>query len=247
MKWTWAVRVPRNSAPSVARLRDALGIEVGEHDGELWLRGAALDETLGRRLAQLPGAFRFEVLPNQRLRLLGRSVPTDTLPATEWLPLRQFLQLEWAVSDSSLRPQPQLRRVPLTVRRGGALREPNLLLADSTSWRCYGETAPQARLERWRIALDERGNCLVHGAPLPPLPGRRFVEELGVALPAGWRFRPRVSAAVVRELLGLAPDDLALFDAEGGWERVRASDWVFARRSAIRLSIPQMTSPGAAP
>jgi MoxR-vWA-beta-propeller ternary system domain bpX2 len=66
--------------------------------------------------------------------------------------------------------------------------------------------------------------------------GRFFVEQEGVAVPAGWRWEPAVDAAVLRRLCNLGPGDLALLDQDGTFDLVPAGQFVRASRSAVRLS-----------
>jgi hypothetical protein len=83
---------------------------------------------------------------------------------------------------------------------------------------------------------DDRGRVIVRGAPLPPLPGVRLVEQDGIAVPAGWTWYPAIDAVVVRELLSLKSEDSARWNTAEGWQRISASDWVQTTRSAVRLT-----------
>ncbi|HVW35796.1 MAG TPA: hypothetical protein VHB99_00775, partial [Pirellulales bacterium] len=75
--------------------------------------------------------------------------------------------------------------------------------------------------------------------PLAPLGGVQYVEESGIAVPAGWHWSPAVEAAVVRAALGLEPGDSALWFADGSWQKIAADDWVRATRSAARFSLQE--------
>ena len=77
---------------------------------------------------------------------------------------------------------------------------------------------------------------IVRGTPLPPLPGERWVECEGIATPAGWRWSPAVEAAIVRAVFGLQPGDLALWQTDGTWQRVRAAEFTAASRAAVRAT-----------
>jgi MoxR-vWA-beta-propeller ternary system domain bpX2 len=180
------------------------------------------------------------------LRPQGKRVPCGYLPEGDWQPLADYLLLELPqvagddrvaeIDGRQADAQLAFGQVAISIRRGGPLREPNLLLTGRDAWAAYGSTAPQARLDRCHFALDARGRCLVRGNPLPPVPGARLVEEQGIAVPGGWQWQPRVDAAVIRELLHLEAGELARFDTDGTWELIEPTDWVFATRSAIRLS-----------
>ena len=77
---------------------------------------------------------------------------------------------------------------------------------------------------------------IVRGEPLPPLPGQRWVDREGIAVPAGWRWSPPVEAAIVRAVFGLEPGDFALWQTDGTWQRIRAADFTPASRAAVRAS-----------
>jgi hypothetical protein len=114
--------------------------------------------------------------------------------------------------------------------------EPNVLVTSRACWLAYGGNAPQARLDRWSFAMETTGRVAVRGRPLPPIAGTRYIEQEGVAAPAGWSWVPRLSAQVVREALQLDAGDLALLHDDGTWDYIAAEDFVRATRSAIRLS-----------
>jgi len=129
--------------------------------------------------------------------------------------------------------------VPLRLVRTGEVREPALLEVNLNTLAEYIETAPQWRIQRWQLALARDGaartqSALVRGLPLPPLPGQLWVEEEGICVPAGYSWQPAVNATVVRELLGLAPQQLALLEPVGTHEVVAPDHWVRASRSAVR-------------
>ncbi len=110
------------------------------------------------------------------------------------------------------------------------------LVTSFEQWRAYALTAPQARLSPLQFAVSSAGNVLIVGTPLPPIGGTFFTEDRGVYVAAGWRLSPAVSAAVVRRALQLQADDLALWHATGHWELIRCTDFVAARRAAVRAT-----------
>ena len=75
MNARWAVRLPPNGVASATGLRLEPGIEVLEHDDGLWLRGPDCDERLEARLRTLPGAVRYDVLPDGQLLPMGKRLP----------------------------------------------------------------------------------------------------------------------------------------------------------------------------
>jgi hypothetical protein len=235
--FTWAVRLPAARAAALGALRLADGVRVLPAPGELWLGGDDCDDALGLKLAALPEALRFGVLPDGQLVRPGERVPSGNLPHGEWQALRQWLKVAAPVASLAGEPPP-----PTAIRlvRGGAAREPNVLVAAGQRWLDYATSAPRVRLQRWSFALDGSGGGLrvvVRGAPLPPIPGQALVEACGVAVPAGYTWDPPLDAEVLRDALQLAGGDLALLFADGTHERIAAEQFVQATRSAVRLSL----------
>ena len=234
----WAVVVDRAHLRSLARLRRMPGLTVCQCDDALWLRGDIDDAEIAPQLAAIPGARRFDVLADKQLRPLGRLVPEGHLPKGPWQPFATWLKVELPpLSIASAAPP--LEPVRLRLVRSGEIREPALLEVSLETLSDYIETAPQWRIQRWQLALaredDVRGRAiLVRGLPLPPLPGQVWTEQEGVCAPAGFTWEPAVNPAVVRQLLGLAPQELALVHPAGTHEVVLPDHWVRASRSAVR-------------
>jgi hypothetical protein len=229
----WAACLPRTAAATLGPLRRLAGVTVHEAREEVWLQGNGADEALERSLRALPGARRFAVLSDGQLLESGKRVPYGFLPDGAWQPLAQWLAVRLDAAGLAGR---LAERVPLRLVRSALVREANVLLTSLQAWRAYGSEAAQVRLERWSFAVNDAGSVVVRGEPLPPLPGQHFVEVEGVAVPAGWTWQPAVEAAVLRELLGLRDNDLALLHPDGTWDHVSGDNFVRASRSAIRQS-----------
>jgi hypothetical protein len=229
----WAVCIPIDRADSIGPLRRAPGVEACELGQSVWLRGSRRDEALEKAILALPGR-RFQVLSDGQLTPAGALVPHGRLPDGPWMPVSQWLSIDVEPAAFAARVE---EKVALRLVRGGPPQESNVLLTSADAWSRYAVAAPQVRLDRWAFAMDDRGNVLVRGTPLPPLGGVRFVERNGVAAPAGWTWRPAIDASVLQKVLRLADGDLALFHTDGSWDRLAADGFVRATRSAVRLSM----------
>lgn len=233
MNPTWAVWLPVEGAPSAAGLRLEPGVEVLELPDAIWLRGSSTDERIQKLLLQLPGACRFDVFPGGELRPAGSRLPSGRLPAGAWTRLKDWIEVELpAAAFAAGDPV----RTPLQWVRVPGAGDANVLLATLADWATYGDTAPQIRLKPLRFAVAADGRVVVQGHPLPPLPGERYYERAGVAVPCGWGWSPAVEPELFRDTWKLQPQDLALVSADGSWERIRADQFVRATRSAIRES-----------
>jgi hypothetical protein len=233
----WAIRLDPADAEGAGQLRQVAGIEVCEEAEAVWLRGPEADESLQRRLASVPGARRFMVLPDGQLLPFGGRVPRGWLPKRHWMALARWIALVMPPSRFAGRCR---TRVPLVLERSDHAEESSLLLASWQTWRDYAVDAPQVRLDRWRFALSADGRAAIHGRPLPPLPGEPWVEQDGIAVPAGWAWSPAVEAAIVRQVFGLAAGDVALWHVDGAWEQIAADDFVRATRAAVRQTAAEM-------
>jgi hypothetical protein len=229
----WAVCLPRESVASLGRLRLVPRLSVCVEGEEVWLQGETTEETLEKALRGLPGARRFSIFPDRQLLAAGTRVPNGYLSEGPWQPLAKWLGV---TLDAAALAGKIGESVAVRLVRSTSSREANVLVTTLATWKGYGGSAPQVRLERWSFAVSDSGDVVVRGTPLPPLPGQPYVEREGIAVPAGWEWRPPVDAVVLRDVLGLTASDLALLHPDEAWDRVPAGAFVLAARSAIRLS-----------
>ncbi len=245
----WAIRLDRRDAAAAGRLRQVAGVEICELSEALWLRGPQSGEDLHWQLAAVAGARRFSVLSDGQLLPVGTRVPQGWLPQGPWTELLRWMGLE---SPPAVLAGRGNETVSLALVRSDSTAEASLLLTRWDLWAAYALEAPQVRLDRWRFAVAADSRVAVHVQPqssqvanlsyaLPPLPGQRWVEHDGVAVPAGWAWAPAVEAALVRQAFGLAPGDVALWHADGAWERIVADEFVRATRAAVRETGREMT------
>jgi hypothetical protein len=229
----WAVCLGMNDVASVGQLRPIAGIEVCVQPDRVWLRGPGLDAKLHRRLAAMPGAQRFYVLPDAQLQPVASRLPASWLPGGAWVPLKQWLVL--GLPTASLAGQLD-GQVSMTLVPSAHPETASVLLTTMDRWGAYSAEAPQLRLDCWKFAVADDGRVIVRGEPLPPLPGQRCVESEGIAVPAGWQWSPPLEGAIVRAVFRLEPGDFALWNTDGTWQRIRAADFMPASRSAVRAS-----------
>lgn len=229
----WAVVLPMSSAAALGPLRTVPGIEVRAVDDRIWLRGATLDAAFRRQLLGLPALERYGVADDDALTPWGRIVPSGELPDGTWLPLRKWCELEMPPAGW---PAEKPASVKLSLTPSHRERPAGALLTDWTTWAAYAETAPLIRLEGLAFAVNETRQTIIRGDMLPPLPGRRLVDDGGILVLAGWAWTPDVEAAVARAVFGLGDGECALWLTSERWERIAADAWCRATRSAVRAS-----------
>ena len=233
MSQRWAVHLDKTEADSVKMLRCAEGAEILEQENDIWVRGETMDECLSMVLRKHPHARRHWISPDGQLVRPGENVPNGYLPEGAWSPLREWMEITlppaaFAASFDA--------RVPVRTVRTSVDRNSNLLVTDLEHWTRLAEHAPLARLRRLQFVCAADGVVVVCGTPLPSMPGIQFVEENGIAVPAGWRWDPPVDSDILRELLGLQEQDVALLNLDNRWERIRSEHFVRASRSAVRMT-----------
>ena len=234
----WAVHLSLRDAGAAFPLRLHPAIRAAVVDADLWLRGDELPHDLEIELRKIPRARRFDIGDDDALVPVGARIPTGVLPSVaSWQPLASLL---------SIVPQPaalcgQLdRRASLTLVRTSRQSPATVLLTSLAHWAAYASSAPLVRLRPLRFAASTDGRVVIRGAPLPPLPGVRYVEQEGVATPAGWAFSPPLDVASVRILVRVAGDDLALFAEDASCERIPAEAFVAASRGGARATLDAM-------
>jgi hypothetical protein len=229
----WAVCLERDEVDSLRTLRLVDNAEVCEQDRYIWVRGPTLDDALARLLRRHPHARRYWVLPDQQLLGPGKLVPQGYLPAGPWGPLREWLEVALPVANFA---GAVTSRVEVRLVRTGVVRASNVMLTNIADWSAYGADAPQVRLDHWYFAAAGDGRVVVRGTPLPPLPGRHFVAEHGIGIPAGWKCDPDVPTEVLRAVFQVDQPDLVLLCEDDSHERIPGSCFVRASRSAIRMT-----------
>lgn len=241
MNFPWALRMARDDAATLAGLRLQSGLEVAVDAREVWLRGQSADDPLASRLLALPATGRYEWQAPDQLRELDKRIPSHRLPGLSWQPLDVWLQVEL---PAAALPANEPEAVALRLVRSGDERIPDLLLTRLDEFQRFAAQAASVRLERLRFAASADGRVLVHGTPLPPLPGQRFVSHGGVAVPAGYAWQPAVSTEVLGHRLGASGEALVLWHENGTFTRLHGEQFVAATRSAV-LATAQATRPTA--
>jgi hypothetical protein len=84
--------------------------------------------------------------------------------------------------------------------------------------------------------------ALIHGTPLPPVRGSRFVDHDGLAVPAGFHWSPAVEVTVVKKAFGIADKMVVLWREDGSLEEIADEQLVPVTRSAVRMTWEAFTA-----
>jgi len=227
----WAVVLPGDSARAIAPLRRKAELLVMVEEDSVWLRGETLDAPMRKALLSLPARERYFVGGDDQLTPWNRIAPQAKLPAGAWMELADWTTLSLPAGGwSGERPA----KISLRLIRAHRERAAGALLCAWPTWAAYASTAPLFRLAGLTFVVNGADEVIVRGESLPPLPGNRLTDDVGILVHAGWRWSPQVEAGIVRSVFGLGDGECALWRASGDWERIPADAWVAATRSAVR-------------
>lgn len=210
------IRVSVDNIRRVSLLRQIASIRGALLGDTLWLQGDGLNDERHRVLAPVADGPVFKLESGGRMTPFGNSVPTETLPKTDWVALSQLLRL---VLPTAAIPVFRLPRAGLQLVRSETEREPGLLLTGWPTFRDWALLAPEIRLRPLKFAVksaDETGSLseldrctarrsacqvIVCGTPIPPLNGERFAVADGLAVPLGYHWSPAVDSGTVRSVI----------------------------------------------
>ncbi len=229
----WTIRLPAEDAEHLGKLRLINGLSVLVDGASIWLRGEYLDDGLSRRIRSIPNSTRYMIKVDRQLIRPGETVPCALLPEGSWQPLRSWLSVTLPVAGFSTQTD---QLVMLKLVRSSRTMLANVMQTSWERWRAYAITAPAVRLARLGFAVSEDSEVLIRGTPLPPIPGRFFIEDNRVIVPIGWQFEPFVGSTIVRQLLALDEAEIALFSEDGSFELLPDTAFVQATRSAVRMT-----------
>lgn len=209
------------------------GLQAADDDGFIWVRGIAAQQETDLRIRQLPGLHTYMLDADNNLFPPSGLTPVGKLKALDWEPLSTFITVKLPVSalPGKISQQHAIRLVPSGRSQAG-----NALLTDLNTWKAYGEKAPLIRLQQTRFAVSEKNNVLIMDTPLPALPGKEFVLQDTLLLPAGFEFDPPVISTLIINRLDPSKETFLLFDIDGTWEKIPKECFVPSTRSAIRLT-----------
>jgi hypothetical protein len=251
MTFHWAAKFDPADAKQIGLLRDLENVQVGILPDFIWVMGTSQSSAPSKglrpgnssnsidevdRLLRSLRCERFQVTDDTLLVLSGKQVPTAELPddsKIDWRPLGDWLSVTLPASRVA---QGSVSRTPIRLVRSVDIVESNAMLASIGAFEKFADSAPQHRLHVLQFAMNEKGAVFIRGTPLPSIPGQQFVEHSNIARPAGYEWSPSVSASTIRDAFDVSLDSLLILHIDGTWESIDQSEWVKARRSAIRES-----------
>lgn len=233
----WLARAPRRSIVELASARTRPGLWVGDADeARYWFTGEGpfreLTPEVRQLLRRVADLELFEVRDNNNIAIVDKLVPVADVPTVTWRTLAD--EIDVSVAAPRFAPA-RAAAVSLQLVRSHHVSHPTGWYGPWEIWEAYAITAPRIRLDRLEFATSSEGRVVVLGTPLPTLPGTQLVESAGVLIAAGWTWSPPLDPPLVRQILGLADGERALWLANStSWERLSAEAFVPARRESVR-------------
>jgi hypothetical protein len=225
--------LPAEKYAVLGNVRCIPGLLAAIDDQHLWLRGISTAEKTDPLLLQLPAIHTWWLDEQEQLFPPNGLTPIATLKKLRWQSLPELLPVTLPASAMpAVLPNP----LRLQLEACSTPQNSDALLTTFSAWHNYGTTAPEVRLQALSFAASAGGKVLITGHPLPPVPGKEYVLQHQLLLPAGYSFAPAGIAAIVSQQLNPAQTDLLLFHTNGTWECIPATAFVKASRSAIRLT-----------
>lgn len=235
----WAARLPHHASDKMAAFRTQPNLRGCESDTEIWVRGELSPEELPQQVRRTTGAELFTVTTEDELIPWGCLVPVGILPKGSWIPLAELLTPKFPTAGFAPRQHPACE---LQLIRSDQAQAPSAIEIELATWAKFVCQAPQVRLSRWEFAAASSGRVLVRGLPLPALPGRRYWDSEGLLIPVGYRWFPEVDAHVIRGIMQLLPEEIALWSADPTqWERISVEAFVPARRENVHQTVLERT------
>lgn len=213
----------------------------GAWDGDVfWIRLDELEDATLLQLRSIPDVTFFVVEEHRDgyLRQLEDRLPSCSVPDLDWSLLPELMPVKRPVGKFAGQLSGQ---IPVALVRSTQVQPASVLLASFADWQAFAFQASFARLEQWRFAVDDEDRTVIAPrvglqASVPPLPGDRFWVSSGIAVPCGYDLSPQMDFDVLAFQLPLKPGDMLLISSSGGWEVIKADEFVLANRSAIHAT-----------
>ncbi|MGE3804126.1 MAG: hypothetical protein AB7K24_05570 [Gemmataceae bacterium] len=217
----------------LAALRVHPDIHIRVADGLAWLRWQQEDSEVLRAVLPIPGA-EFFVRHEEHWYRFGSRLPAfDVQFETGMTSLERVLVPALpAVTAADTGP---LDPVSVRLVVASARQRASAVLTSLAVLEAWAEQLPAAALETLR-ALRCGNEVLIVGRKLPVLAEARRFWGASILVPMGQRLEPRVPEKALRAALGVADNELLLFD-EGGVEVLPGDDFEPLSRGSIKRAL----------
>lgn len=234
-----AARIPAAALPALAALRHRTDLRLFRQGDSIWVRWPAVDAAALQAIFPIPEAAFFVPMDGHWRRLHHRLPAAEGPPEGEGQSLASLLFPDPFAVDppdgSAAKP------IAIRVRPGGEPRPASALaclLADLEPW---ADSATTHELKSVRAARSGDRIVLL-GKLLPPARNASRYWGDSLLIPLGMRADPDLPAALLREAIGAASNELVLLDARGA-ECIPQSAFQPVSRASLRLALSRGGEP----
>lgn len=238
-------RIDESARTSLWKLRDQPHLQVATSAGGYWVRSTNPEVNLHELLRRtIPQATLFEMVDggvdeSPLLREVSKRLPSEVLPTLTWRAINEFTSLELPVVGY---PGGSANSIAIELVPSSEFGPAAAVLCSLGDWCDFVTSQLQVRFQHCKFAVREDGMAFVVGSPVPSLRGIRYRVRNGIAIPAGWRWSPDVSAEVLRLRYGVTMDDLLLLSRNRSAEVINESDFCAATRASVRETLASLQS-----
>jgi hypothetical protein len=234
----WIFVLAEKDKETLGSVRTLPALQAARNGATIWLRGIDVNTMVDIKIKQLPLVATYLLDHENRLFLQDTVTPQQLLPELNWIEISKFITVEAATSAM---PGKTDERISIQLVPTQNAQQGEALITSITHLKQYAETAPLARLNAIKLAVDENGNTIITGTPLPPLPGREYWRNNGLLLPCGFDFELTITATLFAQSINAAGIYEIVFDTQGQWQKIIKENFVHGTRSAIRQTqLPQL-------
>ncbi len=216
---------------ALALIRDTPGLLAAHHGKSVWVKGIPQSNATDPKYWQLPFKKICSLDSDGYLYEWNTQVPFSKFPDLAWQPLADVLKIippVAAIAGQVSAPE-SFRLVPSAV-----VKKSEALITSVTHLKQYAQTAYRFRLQSLRMVVNQNGQALLLGNPLPPLPGREYWFYNNMLLPCGYQPEYEVTGAVLAKQLTAGGNMLPLFAPDGSYELIPTKLFTPVTRSSVR-------------
>ena len=223
--------IERKNIPALASHRTKAGWTYLASDNALiYLRVPSTDD---HHFSKLPLKQRWLYQEESgTLTKIGNQLPENSLQG-DWQPIVELINI-----GKVAKTQPGEAPLPIGFRLVEVAQTApiDLLICQWSTFTQWSTTVLEQRTESLEVAIDQDGDCLVKGEPLPGINGKGFYQVGRLYLQAGYQLPDFIWPELVETALNLSDQEAVIISAAGEWSRLLQDGWVKANRATIRIN-----------
>lgn len=234
----WIFVLDEKDKEALGSVRTLPALQAARNGATIWLRGFDVNTKVDIKIKQLPLVATYLLDHENRLFLQDTVTPKQLLPELNWIEISKFITVEAATSAM---PGKTDEKISIQLVSTQNAQQGEAIITSITNLKQYAETAPQSRLSALKFAVNESGDTLITGTPLPPIPGREYWRNNGLLVPCGFDFEIPIASSLFAQSINPLGIYEIVFAPDGQWQKITKENFIQGTRSAIRLTqLPQL-------